>query len=141
MTEPTQAAKQRACDLANALWSGSPDARFGPQDVGPSATALLALAQLCQDNDKAATEALGYLTHHDDCTSEAGNYQVCSCGLYQARAALSSFRLPDEPDVLAEALEAAGNVIGTGNHTEWSTALRAALAQRGHEVTPIEGNV
>ena len=115
MTEPTQAAKQRACDLANAQLD---DALSVPDDVNEWNPTLRALAQLCQDISD-AVEAID---------------KPVSRWPYWER--LAPFILPKPaPDPLAEALRSTP-ICETPEAR--AQLVRAALAQRGHEVAPIK---
>ena len=121
MTEPTQAAKQRACNQRNKFTSLMIWEHEIQWDAPASCPGLTALAEHIQ----AISDAVkGYREAEATDTQMLTRFEL-----------LRPFILPDEPDVLAEVLEAAGNMIGTGNHAD---AIRTALSQRGHEVAPIK---
>ena len=118
MTEPTKAAKQRACDLANAQ-ADKYNWPFTLDGVSWGGGKMTALAQLSQDISDAAKWV---------CKSTG-----CTFG------PLDAFILPDESDVLAEALRDIRHLKLARSLD--ANALRAALAQRGHEITPIKENL
>ena len=121
----TQAAKQRACDLANAeRWPDDIDEilpRYFPLRVSPAARAL---AQLCQDISDAV--------------------KACNASVGGRYMPMDRFILPDEPDILAEQRRVyeqnrAELAEDIANGKRWLAHMEALLAQRGHRDAPIGG--
>ena len=119
MTEPSEAAKKRACELANKNNTGSnvEPYPFKPEHVVRPNHALYALALYIDKVDRVALEADGLI--EDGETRSAMKY-------------LRSLLLPDEPDLVKEAIRAA---ILTDATDDDSKRLRAELAKRGLTIT------
>jgi hypothetical protein len=116
----TQAAKQRACDLANAQ---GPESLYDPLDVGhPEECSLTALAQLCQDISDAVKAA-----RRSD--PDVWDHEPELVALY-------GFALPNEPDILAEAIKARGWFLG--NEACAASDLRAAVNRQGYVLETIK---
>ena len=119
MTEPTQAAKQRACDLANA--AAVHCTRWEPKDIDKYGS-MTALAQLCQDISdglEAGQLPFAHFTQAEDWRHRMSHFIL----------------LKPAHDPLAEALADADSETRAAI---LAPRLRAALALRGYEVAPIK---
>ena len=116
MAEPSEAAKKRACELANAI----DDTAMTVRDwMGGIQGPFLALAHYIDEVDRVACRVDGFLEQRGDTPTS------------HARDACRSLLLPDEPDLVKEAIRAA---ILTDATDDDSKRLRAELAKRGGKI-------